>query len=134
MVIFKCYFSREHIALSHKKWCEHRISEKGTEISNFMCKRQIDIKFIIDTWLKPHGGEERLRDLTPASNLIWYLPTTPSHLHRNREAMTLPWYTTIVFANGCIYNSHLSFSAPVIRSDTSVASADFWEHGPFLFA
>ena len=29
MVIFKCYFSREHIALSlkkkTKKWCEHRI-------------------------------------------------------------------------------------------------------------
>ena len=24
MVIFKCYFSREHIALSYKKWCEHR--------------------------------------------------------------------------------------------------------------
>ena len=27
MVIFKCYFSREHIALSYKKWCEHRIRE-----------------------------------------------------------------------------------------------------------
>ena len=25
MVIFKCYFSREHIALSYKKRCEHRI-------------------------------------------------------------------------------------------------------------
>ena len=25
MVIFKCYFSREHTALSYKKWCEHRI-------------------------------------------------------------------------------------------------------------
>ena len=25
MVIFKCYFSRERIALSYKKWCEHRI-------------------------------------------------------------------------------------------------------------
>ena len=25
MVIFKCYFSREHIALSYKKWCEHGI-------------------------------------------------------------------------------------------------------------
>ena len=27
MVIFKCYFSREHIALSIKKqqWCEHKI-------------------------------------------------------------------------------------------------------------
>ena len=25
MVILKCYFSREHIALSYKKWCEHRI-------------------------------------------------------------------------------------------------------------
>ena len=23
MVICKCYFSREHIALSYKKWCEH---------------------------------------------------------------------------------------------------------------
>ena len=25
MVIFKCYFSREHIALSYEKLCEHRI-------------------------------------------------------------------------------------------------------------
>ena len=25
MVISMCYFSREHIALSHEKWCEHRI-------------------------------------------------------------------------------------------------------------
>ena len=25
MVISKCYFSREHIALLYKKWCEHRI-------------------------------------------------------------------------------------------------------------
>ena len=25
MVIFKCYFSREHIALPYKKCCEHRI-------------------------------------------------------------------------------------------------------------
>ena len=25
MVIFKCNFSREHIAVSHKKWYEHRI-------------------------------------------------------------------------------------------------------------
>ena len=24
-VTFKCYFSREHIALSYEKWCEHRI-------------------------------------------------------------------------------------------------------------
>ena len=27
MVISKCYFSRDHIALSHKKWCEHRFSK-----------------------------------------------------------------------------------------------------------
>ena len=25
MVNSKCYFPREHIALSYKKWCEHRI-------------------------------------------------------------------------------------------------------------
>ena len=25
MVIFKCYFSRVHIALSYKNWCEHGI-------------------------------------------------------------------------------------------------------------
>ena len=34
VVIFKCYFSREHIALSHKKLCEYRIRKnqqiKGT--------------------------------------------------------------------------------------------------------
>ena len=24
MVIFQCYFSREHIAHSFRKWCEHR--------------------------------------------------------------------------------------------------------------
>ena len=28
MVISKCYFSREHIALSYKKWCGHRIRKK----------------------------------------------------------------------------------------------------------
>ena len=31
MVIFKCYFSREHIALSYKKWCEHRIGKTPTD-------------------------------------------------------------------------------------------------------
>ena len=25
LVILKCFFSREHIALSYKKWCEHKI-------------------------------------------------------------------------------------------------------------
>ena len=25
MVTFRCYFYREHIALSYKKWCGHRI-------------------------------------------------------------------------------------------------------------
>ena len=34
MVIPKCYFSREHIALSYKKWCGHRTRKnqqiKGT--------------------------------------------------------------------------------------------------------
>ena len=29
IVIFKCYFSREHIALSYKKWCEHRIMKNA---------------------------------------------------------------------------------------------------------
>ena len=34
MVIFRCYFSREHIAQTYKKWCEHGIRKnqqiKGT--------------------------------------------------------------------------------------------------------
>ena len=33
MVIFKCYFSREHIALSYKKLCEHRMT-KNQQIKN----------------------------------------------------------------------------------------------------
>ena len=33
MVIFRCYFSREHIALSLKKRCEHRI-RKNQQIKN----------------------------------------------------------------------------------------------------
>ena len=39
MAIFKCYFSREHIALSYKKWCEHRI------------KRNQQIKSTVDKYV-----------------------------------------------------------------------------------
>ena len=35
MVIFKCYFSKEHIALSYKKWCEHRI-RKNEQIKSIV--------------------------------------------------------------------------------------------------
>ena len=33
MVIFRCYFSREHIALSLKKRCEHKIKETNRLIA-----------------------------------------------------------------------------------------------------
>ena len=33
MVIFRCYFSREHIALSYKKWCGH-ITRKNQQIKS----------------------------------------------------------------------------------------------------
>ena len=33
MVIFKCYFSREHLVLSYKKWFEHRI-RKNQQINS----------------------------------------------------------------------------------------------------
>ena len=39
MVIYKCYFSREHIALSYKKWCEHRIG--------FMSKKEAHTKLLV---------------------------------------------------------------------------------------
>ena len=49
MVIFKCYFSREHIALSYIKWCEHRIRKnqqiKGTAFDgkSYLNKQTVSI-------------------------------------------------------------------------------------------
>ena len=40
--------------------------KKRTEISTFICDQHMDILFITETWLKPHGDEGRLHDLTPA--------------------------------------------------------------------
>ena len=43
-----------------------RNCDKRTEISAFICDQHIDILFITETWLKPHGDEGRLDDLSPA--------------------------------------------------------------------
>ena len=40
--------------------------DKRTEISTFICDQHMDILFITEIWLKPHGDEGRLHDLTPA--------------------------------------------------------------------
>ena len=41
-------------------------TDKRTEISTIICDQHMDILFITETWLKPHGNEDRLHDLTPA--------------------------------------------------------------------
>ena len=43
MVISKCYFTREHIALSYKKWCEHRI-RKNEQIESTAHDRKTCLK------------------------------------------------------------------------------------------
>ena len=51
-----------------------RSCDKGTEISTFICDQHIDIPFITETWLKPHGDEGRLHDLTPAGYMAKSFP------------------------------------------------------------
>ena len=51
-----------------------RSCDKRTEISNFTRDQQMDILFITETWLKPHGDEGRLHDLTPAGYIAKSLP------------------------------------------------------------
>ena len=41
-------------------------TDKRTEISTFICVQHMTFYFLTETWLKPHGDEGRLHDLTPA--------------------------------------------------------------------
>ena len=43
-----------------------RNCDKRTEISTSICDQHMDILFITETWLRPHGDEGRLHDLNPA--------------------------------------------------------------------
>ena len=49
-------------------------TEKRTEISTFICNQHMDILFITETWLKPHGDEGRFCDLTPAGYIARSFP------------------------------------------------------------
>ena len=51
-----------------------RNCKKGTEISSYICDQHIDILFIFDNWLKPHGDDGRLYDLTPADYIAKSFP------------------------------------------------------------
>ena len=41
-------------------------SVKRSEINNFLLDHQIDVFFIVETWLKGVGDEARIADLTPS--------------------------------------------------------------------
>ena len=47
---------------------------KITEISTFMCDQLMDIVLITETWLKTHGDEGRLHDMTPAGYIAKSFP------------------------------------------------------------
>ena len=51
-----------------------RNCNKRTDISTFICDQHMDILFIAETWLKPHGDEGRLHDLTPAGYISKSFP------------------------------------------------------------
>ena len=51
-----------------------RNCDKRTENSTFICDQHMDILFITETWLRPHGDEGRLRDLTPAGYIARSFP------------------------------------------------------------
>ena len=41
------------------------VLQKRSEISNFILDHQIDVFFIVETWLKGVGNEAKIADLTP---------------------------------------------------------------------
>ena len=59
-------------AASMRSLCKE--SEEKTEISTFMCDHHMDILYITETWLKPHGDEGRLHDLTPVGCIDMSFP------------------------------------------------------------
>ena len=46
--------------------CSISTSVKRSEINNFILDYQIDVVFIIETWLKGVGDEAKIADLTPS--------------------------------------------------------------------
>ena len=53
---------------SVQQYCEK------TEMSSFICDQHMDILFMAENWLKPHGDEGRLNDLTPAGYIAKSFP------------------------------------------------------------
>ena len=51
-----------------------RNCDKRTEISPLICDQHMDILFITETRIKPHGDEGRLHDLTPAGYIATSFP------------------------------------------------------------
>ena len=51
-----------------------RNCDKRTEISTSICDQHMDILFITETWLRPHGDEGRLHDLTPTRYITKSFP------------------------------------------------------------
>ena len=48
--------------------------EKRTEISSFISDNDIDILFLNESWLRPHGDEAKCADLTPSGCSIRSFP------------------------------------------------------------
>ena len=54
-------------------------NSKKTEISTFICDQHMDILFITEARMEPHGDEGRLHDLTPAGYISKSFPRESRH-------------------------------------------------------
>ena len=59
-------FSNNSIRISLFNACSISTSVKQSEINNFILDHQIDVFFIVETWLKGVGDEAKIADLTPS--------------------------------------------------------------------
>ena len=64
MVIFKCYFSGELIALTYKIF--KIMACKRCEISTYIKDNGVDLFFVTETWLSAHGDEAKTAELAPS--------------------------------------------------------------------
>ena len=58
-------FSNNSIKISLFNARSIGISVRRSEINNFILDHQIDVFFIVETWLKSVGDEAKMADLTP---------------------------------------------------------------------
>ena len=84
----------------------------------------MDILFVTEAWLKPHGDEAKLHDLTPAGYIANSFPP------ESRGVGIAVVYNKCLSKR--IYITYVLFSPPVIQSDATVDNADFWKHLLFL--